>query len=102
MSRKLRSSLPGILSCVLMTSVAQAAEVSQGAMLSNSCAACHGTDGRSPGAIPSIYGKTSEFIASALHDFRSGKREATVMDRHARGYSDEEIQLIADYFASRK
>jgi len=68
-------------------------------MLSNSCAACHGTDGRSPGAIPSINGKSSEFLSQALHDFREGKRPATVMGRHATGYTDEEIIFIADYFS---
>ena len=66
-----------------------------------SCAACHGTDGRSPGAIPSINGKTSDFISQAMHDFREGKRPATVMGRHATGYTDEEIAFIADYFSSQ-
>ena len=79
----------------------QASEITRGVMLSNSCAACHGTDGKSPGAIPSIYGKSSEFISRALLDFREGKRPATVMGRHASGYSNEEIQLIAEYFSSR-
>ncbi len=78
----------------------QATEITRGVMLSNSCAACHGTDGKSPGAIPSIYGKTSEFVSQALMDFREGKRPASVMGRHASGYSDEEIQMIAEYFSS--
>jgi sulfide dehydrogenase cytochrome subunit len=78
----------------------QATEITRGVMLSNSCAACHGTEGRSPGAIPGIYGKSSEYISQALLDFREGKRPATVMGRHASGYSDEEIRLIAEYFSS--
>ena len=78
----------------------QASEVTRGIMLSNSCAACHGTDGKSPGSIPSIYQKSPEFIARALLDFREGTRPATVMGRHASGYTDEEIQLIAEYFSS--
>jgi len=77
-----------------------ATEITRGVMLSNSCAACHGTDGKSPGAIPAIYGKSSEYISQALLDFREGKRPASVMGRHASGYSDEEIQLIAEYFSS--
>jgi len=64
------------------------------------CAACHGTDGKSPGAIPSIYRKSPAFISQALLDFREGRRPATVMGRHASGYSNEEIQMIADYFSS--
>jgi sulfide dehydrogenase cytochrome subunit len=78
---------------------AEVVELNRGAMLSNSCAACHGTDGNSPGAIPSIGGKSAEFIQSALIEFREGKRPGTVMNRHALGYTDEEIRLIAEFFA---
>lgn len=77
-------------------------EITRGAMLSNSCAACHGTDGRSPGAIPSIDGKSAEFLERTLIEFREGRRPATVMGRHASGYTDEEIRLIAEYFASQR
>ena len=78
---------------------APAEELSQGGMLSASCAGCHGTDGRSPGAIPDISGKSAEFIRTALQEFRSGERSSTVMGRHAKGYTDEEMRLIAEYFA---
>jgi sulfide dehydrogenase cytochrome subunit len=80
----------------------RAAEVSRGAMLSNSCATCHGTDGRSPGAIPTLQGKSVKFISTALKEFRDNKRPSTVMGRHARGYSDEEIRLIAEHFGKKK
>ena len=91
---------------LLICSVAHASEVlateiTRGVMLSNSCAACHGTDGKSPGAIPRINGKSSQYTSQTLREFREGKRPATVMGRHASGYSDEEIQLIADYFSSQ-
>ena len=76
-----------------------AVEITQSIMLANSCAACHGTDGKSPGAIPSIHGKSAEFITKALKGFRDGSRESTVMGRHAKGYSDEEIKLIAEHFS---
>jgi sulfide dehydrogenase cytochrome subunit len=90
-----------MLYTMLSAEVVSSAEITRADMLSNSCAACHGTDGRSPGEIPSINGKSAEFLSQALHDFREGKRAATVMGRHASGYSDEEIRLIADYFSSR-
>lgn len=92
------------ITALLLTAAttSQATDISYGAMLSNSCAACHGTDGKSPGAIPSIHGKSSQFISSALTEFRSGERPSTVMGRHAKGYSDEEIQLIAEHFATLK
>jgi len=91
------------LTLLITSSAAYAAGViSQGTMLSNSCSACHGTDGKSPGAIPSINGKSAQFITQALSEFRSGARTSTVMGRHAKGYSDKEIKLIADYFANVK
>lgn len=100
----MRYSIPITLSisCLIFSSTVFAASISQGAMLSNSCSACHGTDGKSPGAIPSINGKSARFINQALLEFRSGTRTSTVMGRHAKGYSDKEIKLIADYFASLK
>lgn len=87
---------------LLISFPALADQLSQGGMLSASCAGCHGTDGRSPGAIPSINGKSAEYIRNALKDFQSGKRDSTVMGRHAKAYSDEEILQIAEYMASRK
>lgn len=91
-----------IMVSFVLASPAQAGELSQGQMLSASCAGCHGTDGHSPGSIPDISGKSAEFIRTSLQDFRSGERASTVMGRHAKGYSDEEILLIAEYFEKQK
>ena len=72
----------------------------RGQVLALSCAGCHGTDGKSASVIPSIYGKSPEYIESAMKDFKSGARVSTVMSRHAKGYSDEDIHLIAEYFGA--
>lgn len=79
---------------------AQADELSRAAMLSNTCAGCHGTGGISPGSIPSIHCKSADAIEKALKEYRDGKRFSTVMGRHVTGYSDEEIQQIAGFFAA--
>jgi sulfide dehydrogenase cytochrome subunit len=71
-------------------------------MLSASCAGCHGTDGHSPGSIPDISEKSADFIRTSLMEFKSGQRPSTVMGRQAKGYTDEEIQLIAKYFEQQK
>ena len=78
----------------------QADELSRAAMLSNTCAGCHGTGGISPGSIPSIHCKSADAIEKALKEYRDGKRFSTVMGRHVTGYSDEEIQQIAGFFAA--
>ena len=80
---------------------AQAEELSRAALLSASCEGCHGTGGRSPGAIPAIAGKSAEYLRETLESFRSGEKDSTVMGRHATGYSDEEIRQIAEYFAKQ-
>ncbi len=38
----------------------------------------------------------------AMQDFRSGARAGTVMDRIAKGFTDEEIQAIAAWYAAQK
>ncbi len=91
-----------LIAGLVLASPAQGGELSRGEMLSASCAGCHGTDGNSPGSIPDISKKTAEYIRTSLEEFRSGKRESTVMGRHAKGYTDEEIILIAKYFGDKK
>ena len=87
---------------LLIASPGQTDELSRGQMLSASCAGCHGTDGHSPGSSPDISAKSADFIRTSLMEFRSGQRPSTVMGRHAKAYSDEEIQLIAEYMGQRK
>lgn len=68
-------------------------------MVSN-CFSCHGTDGRSPGAIPSLTGMNSQQAILVLKEFKSGARSATVMTRHAKGYTDAELEAIANYLGN--
>ncbi|NTU98071.1 MAG: sulfide dehydrogenase [Chlorobiaceae bacterium] len=87
---------------LLPGSVASAANTSEvnprGLVLSLSCSSCHGTDGKSVGLIPPINGRSTSYIESAMLAFKSGARYSTVMSRHAKGYTDAEIRLIAEYF----
>lgn len=72
-------------------------------MLANTCAGCHGTDGSSNGpATPSIAGMKGEYFIETMQEYKSGKRPATIMDRIAKGYSDDEIKLMAGFFAEQK
>ena len=41
-------------------------------------------------------------MVKALQEFRSGQRAATVMDRIAKGFTDDEIQALAAWFAAQK
>ena len=93
--------LPLVAATSLVALPTRAGELTRGEMLSASCAGCHGTDGHSSGSMPDISDKSAEYIRSSLEEYRSGKRESTVMGRQAKGYTDEEILLIAEYFEKR-
>jgi cytochrome c553 len=69
--------------------------------LAASCAQCHGTDGRgTPGsAIPSIAGMPRDHLATQLKAFKAGTRPATVMTQLAKGFSDAQLEQLADYFS---
>jgi sulfide dehydrogenase cytochrome subunit len=70
--------------------------------LSLSCNGCHGPGGVSQGAsIPTIAGLDAEFMAKVLEQYRDGTRNATIMNRIARGYRPYELRKIARYFSAQ-
>lgn len=72
-------------------------------MLANTCAGCHGTNGASVGpASPSLAGINQEYFLEVMKAFKSGDRHSTVMNRIAKGYSDDEIKVMAKYFSEKK
>lgn len=71
--------------------------------LASSCAICHGTNGVSAGGgMPQLAGQSKETLARHLKDFKDGRRPATIMHQIAKGYSDEQLELLAGYFAAQK
>ena len=72
-------------------------------MLGNTCAGCHGTNGNSIGpATPTIAGISSEYFIEAMEEYKSGERPSTIMERIAKGYTEEEIKRMAGFFAKKK
>ncbi len=49
----------------------------------------------------SLAGAPKEELLEILLAFRHGKRPATVMQQLAKGYSDAQLELIAEYFSRR-
>lgn len=95
-----------VLFCTLVLSfiaaTAHAAEDKHARNLAASCAACHGTNGNSVGGAPVLAGLDKAYFVSQMKDLKSGTRPATVMNKHAKGYSDEEFELLGSYFAAQK
>ncbi len=72
-------------------------------MLGNTCAGCHGTNGNSNGpATPTIAGMSSEYFIEAMAEYKSGERPSTIMGRIAKGYTEEEVKLMAGFFSKKK
>nr|VFK25260.1 MAG: sulfide dehydrogenase (flavocytochrome c), cytochrome c subunit [Candidatus Kentron sp. MB]VFK31507.1 MAG: sulfide dehydrogenase (flavocytochrome c), cytochrome c subunit [Candidatus Kentron sp. MB]VFK75542.1 MAG: sulfide dehydrogenase (flavocytochrome c), cytochrome c subunit [Candidatus Kentron sp. MB] len=71
-------------------------------MLSQPCAGCHGTNGVSMGpAMPTIAGLSEDYFQESMEEFKNGERASTIMGRVAKGYSEEEIEAMAAWFAEK-
>ena len=72
--------------------------------LAASCAACHGTDGRAAegSAVPGLAGVPKATLIAQMNAFKDGSRPATIMHQLSKGYTDEQINLLGDYFAAVK
>ena len=70
--------------------------------LAASCANCHGTNGAARGDAVALAGLRKEDLLRNLQDFKTGKRPATIMHQLAKGYTDEQLELIAGWYAAQK
>lgn len=71
-----------------------------GRLLAAQCAQCHGTDGRARGDIDSLAGEDAMELYLEMMEMRSDDDDDEIMHFQARGYSEQQIRLIALYFAS--
>ena len=71
--------------------------------LAANCAACHGFQGHpAKGSdLAGLAGKPRSELLMALTQFKEGKKPATVMHQLAKGYSDQELAALADYFSNQ-
>ena len=51
--------------------------------------------------MPSLAGQQKVYIIEQMSAFRDGKRPATIMHQLAKGYTDPQIEPIADFFRGR-
>jgi cytochrome subunit of sulfide dehydrogenase len=93
-------SMVASLAVVVFAARSFAADHDQGAQLAATCAACHRLDGHDKG-IPSIVGLSEEQFVTVMRAFKSGERSGPIMGTMARSLSNEEIAILARYFAAR-
>jgi cytochrome c553 len=90
-------------SAMAAMAAAAAPTISAGARLAATCAACHGTNGDTHGStLPRLAGQPRQALSASLHAFKTGQRNSTIMTQIAKGYTDEQLDLLAVYFAAQK
>lgn len=73
--------------------------VTRGMLIGALCETCHGPEGEGVPGVPELAGMEVEDMIDTMRDFANGEEETTIMDRHAEGYTEEEIREVAEYFA---
>lgn len=87
---------------LLLCAPAWAQDPNAGRALAATCANCHGTQGRAVGnALPPLAGTQAEAMLARLADYRSGRLAGTVMPQIVKGYTEEQLRLVAAYFAAQ-
>jgi cytochrome subunit of sulfide dehydrogenase len=67
-----------------------------------SCSGCHTSGVAAAGSVSRLYGRDAGEIMTAMTGFRDGSLPATVMNRIAKGFSDDELRAIAAWLAAQK
>ena len=100
---KLRSTVAALF-LVAVAGVAHAADPNLGRNLAATCANCHGTNGHAVkgSGLDSLAGVEKTKTLQKLADYRSGDKPASIMHQISKGYTDEQLDLIATYFAAQK
>ncbi|MGF9761557.1 cytochrome C [Microvirga sp. 0TCS3.31] len=88
------------MAVIVMAEAVPAAAQSMAPPGATACSGCHGP-GVSGAAVPPLHGRPPEEIVAAMQDYRTGQRPATVMDRIAKGFSNEETRAIASWLSQQ-
>lgn len=99
--KTLASPLLGV--CLLaLAQVVAASETGRVPYFVANCFNCHGTEGKVNSAIPAIAGRDRDYLIETLKAYKAGSKPATIMHQLAKGYTDEELLVLADYFSRQK
>jgi cytochrome c553 len=93
-----------ILAVLLLASAVPWAEASSSTPPpgASSCSGCHTASKSVDTPVPRLIGRSPAEIEAAMLAFRTGQKPARVMDRIAKGFSDDEIKAIATWYGAQK
>lgn len=90
-----------VLTLAMIGSAAAAGELNAPAG-ATSCSGCHATLRSVDTTVPRLIGRNASDIVAAMQGFKTGRLPATVMDRIAKGFSEDEIKAIAAWYGEQK
>ena len=82
------------------TTVSQPASTA-GRLLASNCFQCHGTNGKGPG-FDKLAGKSASSLYSDLKEFQAGQEGNGIMAKHALGYTDAQLQALAQWLSTQR
>ena len=101
MPRAVGAAVLGLAASTLAQAQMDAAAL-QARSLAATCANCHGTNGQAVGSMPALAGMPADRLVATMERYRSGQQPATVMHQISKGYTPEQVKLMAGYFAAQK
>jgi cytochrome c553 len=78
---------------------ASAQDANLGRNLAASCVTCHGKNATGTGTLD---GMPKDRLMQTMKDFKSGARPATLMHQLSKGYTEQQVELLAEYFSKQK
>ncbi|MGI9224962.1 MAG: c-type cytochrome [Woeseiaceae bacterium] len=95
--------LAAYLSSIGGDTVAAGGSDTPGIEAAATCVACHGQNGISMSPTwPTLAGQHEDYLLHALDQYRDGTRNDPVMSQMAAALSDEDVKLLAKFFAGLK
>jgi sulfide dehydrogenase cytochrome subunit len=68
----------------------------------SSCSGCHSAGQAGITPVPRLIGRKPAELIQSMRAFRSGQAPTTIMDRIAKGFSDDEIAPIAAWYGAQQ
>ena len=87
---------------VLAAGAANAAGLADAPPGALSCSGCHANARAAETTVPRLNGRDPAAMVTAMQAFRSGQLPSTVMDRIAKGLTDDEVKAIAAWYGAQK
>lgn len=100
-SRAVAAAFGWVMLLSALPASAQTATSPNGRLLASNCFQCHGTNGKGPG-FETLAGKSASELYREMKEFQSGKEGDSIMARHVMGFSDAQLQALAQWLSTQR